>query len=65
MNKIYLWVVIIILLPIVLFSVTYTVDDDGGQHYEEIQAAIEDPIVVNGDTLLVYPGIYEQAYPRN
>lgn len=37
----------------------WTVDDDGGKDFTEIQDAILDENVESGDTILVYPGTYD------
>ncbi|MHC4642077.1 MAG: PPXXXP-CTERM sorting domain-containing NosD-like protein, partial [Planctomycetota bacterium] len=34
------------------------VDDDAPADFNNIQAAIDDPNVVDGDTIIVYPGTY-------
>ncbi len=47
---------LLLLLTINLFSITHTVSLDGSQDYTVIQSAIN--ASANGDTVLVYPGIY-------
>jgi parallel beta-helix repeat protein len=37
---------------------TWYVDDDGGANFTRIQDAINNASVIDGDTILVYPGVY-------
>ncbi|MBM4399678.1 MAG: hypothetical protein FJ041_05045, partial [Candidatus Cloacimonetes bacterium] len=49
-------ILILIVIPVLIFSVTRTVSLDGTQQYTSIQSAIN--ACSNGDVVLVYPGRY-------
>ncbi len=51
-------VLIMILLPVILFCDLIEIDDSGGLDYTSIQEGIDNS--VSGDTLLVYPGHYQE-----
>ena len=55
-----------IILPVLILSVntmggTWTVDDDGPADFSSIQAAIADVGTINGDEIVVQPGVYIEA----
>ncbi len=51
-------IITILLLPLILFATTYTVDINGGQDFTSIQSAIY--AAHNGDRIIVYPGVYHE-----
>ena len=59
----YIILISVIFMAFTLFAETYTVKQDGTGDFETIQEAVSSPIVVNGDTIIVYPGTYyENVY---
>ena len=52
------FVILIFIVPMFLVSNLIEIDINGGLDFTSIQAGIESS--VNGDTLLVYPGVYEE-----
>ena len=51
-----LTLIILLIIPIQLYCIIWTVDDSGGGNWLQIQEAID--VAASGDTVLVYPGEY-------
>jgi Right handed beta helix region/Secretion system C-terminal sorting domain len=50
--------ILFLLVPVLLFGTLIEIDVEGGEDFTSIQAGIDSS--VSGDTLLVYPGLYQE-----
>ncbi len=58
MNRELLVLAMLLLIPVMVYCILIEIDDSGGLDYTSIQEGIDNS--VSGDTLLVYPGHYQE-----